>query len=167
MTELTLEVCHPFGVFQQCSWKINQRLWTITKQLSSLVVNLTRKQEKANKKTPNLCLTYLIKYVYKKICCLECLPMVWETRIQSQVESYQRLKKWYKMSPCLTLNIIRYRSRVKWSNPGKGVVPSPTPWCSSYWKGSLWVIQILNILPSLILQTLYIRKNNKLVTLGL
>ena len=25
----------------------------------------------------------------------------------------------------------------KWSNPGKGVVPSPTPQCSSYWKGSL------------------------------
>ena len=24
----------------------------------------------------------------------------------------------------------RYGSRVKWSNPGKGVVPSPTHWCS-------------------------------------
>ena len=43
------------------------------------------------------------------------------------------------MSPCLTLSIIRYGSRVKWSNPGKGVVPSPTPWCSSYRKGSLRV----------------------------
>ena len=32
---------------------------------------------------------------------------------------------------------IRYVSRVKWSNPGKGVVPFPTPSCSSYWKGSL------------------------------
>ena len=28
---------------------------------------------------------------------------------------------------------------VKWSNPGKGVMPSPTPQCSSYWKGSLRV----------------------------
>ena len=27
----------------------------------------------------------------------------------------------------------------KWSNPGKGVAPSPTPWCSSYQKGSLRV----------------------------
>ena len=27
-----------------------------------------------------------------------------------------------------------YRSRVKWSNPGKGVAPCPTPWCSSYQK---------------------------------
>ena len=43
------------------------------------------------------------------------------------------------MSPCLTLSIIRYRSRVKWSNPGNGVAPSPTPRCSSYWKGSLLV----------------------------
>ena len=40
---------------------------------------------------------------------------------------------------CLHYQIIRYGSRVKWSNPGKGVAPSPTPWCSSYWKGSLRV----------------------------
>ena len=31
------------------------------------------------------------------------------------------------------------RHRRKWSNPGKGVVPISTPWCSSYWKGSLLV----------------------------
>ena len=55
----------------------------------------------------------------------------------TQVESYQRLKKWYLMLPCLTLSIIRYGSKVKWSNPGNGVVPSPTAQCSSYWKGSL------------------------------
>ena len=60
-----------------------------------------------------------------------------ETGVQSQVESYQRLKKWYLIPLCLTLSIIRYGSRVKWSNPGKGVSPSPTPWCSSYWKGNL------------------------------
>ena len=63
--------------------------------------------------------------------------MVRETRIQSQVESYQRFKKWYLMPPCLTLSIIRWGSRVKWINPGKGVAPSPTSRCSSYWKGSL------------------------------
>ena len=34
--------------------------------------------------------------------------------------------------PGLTLSNIRYISRVKWSNPGKGVVPSPTPRCRSY-----------------------------------
>ena len=44
-----------------------------------------------------------------------------------------------EMPPCLTLSIIRYISRVKWVNPGKWLVPFPTPWCSSYWKGSLRV----------------------------
>ena len=67
---------------------------------------------------------------------LECSPMARETSVQSQVESYQRLKKWYLLPPCLTLSIIRYGSRVKWSNPGKGVAHSPTPWCSSYRKGA-------------------------------
>ena len=43
------------------------------------------------------------------------------------------------MLPCLTLSIIRYGSRVKWSNPRNGVAPSPTPQCRSYWKGNLWV----------------------------
>ena len=77
---------------------------------------------------------------------LECSPIVQETRVQSQVESYKKLKKKkkkkkkrYLMPPFLTLSIIRYGSRVKWSNPGKGVAPSPTPQCSSYRKGSLWV----------------------------
>ena len=37
--------------------------------------------------------------------------------------SIQSLKKWYLVSPCLTLSIIMYRSRVKWRNPGKGVAP--------------------------------------------
>ena len=65
--------------------------------------------------------------------------MVWETWVQSQVASYHRLYKWYLISPCLTLSIIRYVSRVKWSNPWKGVAPSPTPRCRSYWKESLLV----------------------------
>ena len=43
------------------------------------------------------------------------------------------------ISPCLTLIDIRYVSRAKWENPGKGVVPSPTPRCSSFWKESLLV----------------------------
>ena len=68
---------------------------------------------------------------------VECSPMVRETRVQYQVKSYQRLKKWYWIPPCLTL--IRYLSRAKWSNPGKGIVPSPTPQWGSYWKGSLRV----------------------------
>ena len=43
------------------------------------------------------------------------------------------------LPPCLTLSNIRYVSRVKWSNPGKGVALSPTPRCCSYWKGSFMV----------------------------
>ena len=63
-------------------------------------------------------------------------PEAW---VQSQVASYQRLLKWYLIPPCLTSSIIRNVSRVKWSNPEKGVDPFPTPKRSSYWKGSLLV----------------------------
>ena len=63
----------------------------------------------------------------------------WRT-IPGQVISKTKKKKKYLIPPpCLTFSVIRYVSRVKWSNPGKGVAPFPTPWCSSYWKGSLWV----------------------------
>ena len=53
--------------------------------------------------------------------------MARETGIQSQVKSYQRLKIWYFIPPCLTLSIIRYGLRVKWSNPGKVIAPASTP----------------------------------------
>ena len=33
-------------------------------------------------------------------------PMVWEIGVQLQVKSYQRLKKWYLMPPCLTFGFI-------------------------------------------------------------
>ena len=69
----------------------------------------------------------------------ESSPMARETGVQSQVESYERLKKWYLIPPCLTLSIIRYASGVKWSTLEKGAAPSPTPRCSSYWKRSLRV----------------------------
>ena len=42
-----------------------------------------------------------------------------------------RVLKWYLIVHCLTLSNIRYVSRVKWSNLGKGVAPTPTPRCSS------------------------------------
>ena len=70
---------------------------------------------------------------------MECLLMPQETWVQSQVASYQRLKKWYLIPPCLTPSIIRYVSRVTWVNPGKGVAPFSTPWWSSLGKGSLRV----------------------------
>ena len=57
----------------------------------------------------------------------------------SQVELYQRLKKWCLMPPCSTLSIISYGSRVKWRNLGKGIAAYRTHRCCSYWKGSLRV----------------------------
>ena len=30
----------------------------------------------------------------------------------------------------------------KWSNPGKGVIPSPIPWCNSYRKRNLCITLI-------------------------
>ena len=41
------------------------------------------------------------------------------------------IPKWYLISSYLTFSIIRYVSKVKVSNPGEGVAPSPTPRCSS------------------------------------
>ena len=45
-----------------------------------------------------------------------------------------------------TLKMVLYASllhthgsRVKWRNPGKGVAPFPTTWCSSYRNGNLRV----------------------------
>ena len=38
---------------------------------------------------------------------VERSPMVRKTEVQSQVKSYQRLKKWYLMPPCLILSSIR------------------------------------------------------------
>ena len=80
---------------------------------------------------------------------------LWNKILKEVIENYQRghlrdqgsipgwvipkTQKRYLMPPCLTLSITRYGSRVKWNNPRKGIAPSSTPQCSSYWKGSLWV----------------------------
>ena len=67
---------------------------------------------------------------------VECSPMFRETGVQSQVASYQILLKWFLIPPCRTEKDV---SRINWSKPGKGVVPSPTPRCRSYWKENLLV----------------------------
>ena len=87
---------------------------------------------------------FLWENKYTLVSCVECLPMAWETGVQSQVESYQRLKKWYLIPRCLTFSIIRYVAREKWSNLGKRVVPTLIPQCCSFWKGSLWVTLAYN-----------------------
>ena len=69
---------------------------------------------------------------------LECLPMGRETWVQSLVKSYQRLKMVLDAS---LLNTQHYKVRIKGKveQSWEGVAPSPTPWCSSYRKGSLRV----------------------------
>ena len=69
---------------------------------------------------------------------VECSPMVRERGVQSQVESYQRLKKWYLMPPCLTLGIMKYESMVQWSNPRKEVAPSLHLGVVAIEKGAFW-----------------------------
>ena len=70
---------------------------------------------------------------------VECSPMIRETGVQYQFESYQKLKKRYLITTCLTLGIIRYVSWVNWSNQGKRVAPSPTYQYRINWKRSLRV----------------------------
>ena len=59
------------------------------------------------------------------------------------------------------LNTHHYKvlSRVKWSNPGKGVTTSPRPRCTSYWKGNLWVVLYYG--RQLIYIYIYIRRKGK------
>ena len=47
--------------------------------------------------------------------------MVEETRVQSQVESLHTF--------LLNTQHLKLQIKAKWNNPGKGVVPSLTPWC--------------------------------------
>ena len=76
----------------------------------------------------------------RNLVCLQILPDIGiMVRVFANVPGYHRRKYRYLMPPCLTFSIRRYRSRVKWSKPGKGEAPSPTPWCKSYRKGSLRV----------------------------
>ena len=93
----------------------------------------------------NLCIWYICAIHVRGICVFWAIGLMSRVFTNSpgdwgsiQVELYQRLKKWYLMLPCLTLCIIRHVSRVKWSNPGKGIAFSPTPQCSNYWKRSIW-----------------------------
>ena len=68
-------------------------------------------------------------YIYILAKWVERSLIVRETAVQSQVESYQRLKKSYLMPTCRH-SIIKYGSTVKWSNLAR--------W-NNYWKGRLWV----------------------------
>ena len=47
--------------------------------------------------------------------------------------------KRYLILPCLTLSDIRYVSRLKWSNPGKGVTPVRITHVVAIKNGALWL----------------------------
>ena len=67
---------------------------------------------------------------------LECSPMAKVTGVQSQVESNQKLKKWYLIPPCVTQHYkVWIKGKVQQSR--EGVTPFPTLRCSRYWRGSL------------------------------
>ena len=76
--------------------------------------------------------TYIQQLCEDTGCCPEDLPRAmndreeWRERVRD-IRATSTIWWWW------------WWSRVKWSNPGKGVVPSPTPWYSSYGKGSLRV----------------------------
>ena len=72
-------------------------------------------------------------YIYM----LECSPMARESWVQSQVESYQRLKKMVLDASLLNTQHYKVRIKGKVEQSREGVAPSPTHWCSSYQKGSL------------------------------
>ena len=59
-----------------------------------------------------------------------------ETWVQSQVESYQRLKKMVLDASLLNTQYYEVRIKGKAEQSREGGEPSPTPWCSSYRKVS-------------------------------
>ena len=84
-----------------------------------------------------------MQWIASKFTCIALVGRVFANGpcVRGSIPGRVKLKifffKWYLIPPFLTLSIIRHLSRVKWSNPGERVAPSPTPQCSSYWKGSL------------------------------
>lgn len=68
--------------------------------------------------------------------------MVQETRVQSLVKSYQKLKKFHLMPPCLTLSRTRCESGERREMQEKNVLPSLTSQYRSQCKGTMISILI-------------------------
>ena len=68
---------------------------------------------------------------------VECFPIAWNTGVQSQVESYQRLKMVLDMS---LLNTQHYKVRIKGKVKQSRVriLTYAPPRCGTYWKGAFW-----------------------------
>ena len=74
---------------------------------------------------------YVCMYMYVLAEWVECSAVVRKPLVQSQVRHTKDFKN-HTLPTCLTLSNVRYVSRVKWSNPWKGVTPCPIPLCSCY-----------------------------------
>ena len=57
--------------------------------------------------------------------------MVWETKVQSLVESYPKTKMMALNASLLNTQRYKVWNKGKWSNVGKEVAPSPTLQCNS------------------------------------
>ena len=68
---------------------------------------------------------YIYMYKYRTLAeRLECSPLARETWIHSQIETYQRLKKWYLMPPCLTQHYkVQIKSKVERSTERSSALP--------------------------------------------
>ena len=117
-----------------------------------------------------LCVSVCI-YVYICVCVCVCEQMSVDIYIGIMVREFMNgledqssipggvIPKTQKMVlDASLLNIQHYNVWIKgkWSNPRKGVVPSSTPWFSSYWKGSLQVTLDYNWLTYFIYIYIYI-----------
>ena len=71
--------------------------------------------------------TYIQQLCEDTGCCPEDLP-----RAMNDREEWRE-----RVRDIRATSAIWWWWRVKWNTPGIGVAPSPTPRCSSYWKGSL------------------------------
>ena len=78
-------------------------------------------------------------YTYSPLAYwVECLPMARRLGFNPRL-SHTKDSKMVLDTSLLNTQHYKVQIKGKWSNPGKGVAPSPTPWCNSYWKASLWV----------------------------
>ena len=98
--------------------------------------------------------------------------MARETWVQSQVDSYQRLKKMVLDASLLNTQHYKVRIKGKVEQSREGVAPSPTHWCSSYRKGSLRVTldygrQLLHMKVNMGLNpTVWRKQKNRLIQIG-
>ena len=88
--------------------------------------------------------TVLVR-IWIQVYFLQCFHYTASTSFtgaQSQVEAYQRLKKWYSL-----LNTQHYKVWIKseWNNSGKGITPSPSVVAiekGAFWSPSIMVSQL-------------------------